>query len=35
MFTVNIDKLNRYYGLKLNTKYFLKKSLKKKLLKKK
>ena len=34
MFTVNIDKLNRYYGLKLNTIYFLKKYLKEKLLKK-
>lgn len=34
MFTINVDKLNKYYGLKLNTNYFIKKYLKEKLLKK-
>ena len=35
MFTINVDKLNKYYGLKLNTKYFLKKYLKEKKIKNK
>lgn len=30
-FTMNVDKLNKYYGLKLNTKYFLMKYLNEKL----